>query len=64
MFFSHTLPSVTTRGDAHAIVSSRTPTLAAVTVVPSAILAGSDPRPLSRYRSLTVTFTPGDLCSW
>ena len=29
----------------------------------AAILAASDPRPLSRYRSFTATFTPGDLCS-
>ena len=74
--FSHTLPSVTTRaGMRTRSVSSRTPTLAAATVVPSAILAdsdpgrqrsswasilaGSDPRPLSRYRSLAATFAPG-----
>ena len=37
-------------------VSSHTPTLVTATVVPSAILAGSNPRPLSHYHSFAVTF--------
>ena len=37
-------------------MSSHTPTLATATVVPSAILAGSNPRPLSHYHSLVATF--------
>ena len=42
-------------------VPSHTPRLAAVTVVPSVILEGSNPCQLSCSRSTVATFAPGDL---
>ena len=64
MVFPHPPNCDSVRGRTHAqAVSSRTPTLATLTVVPSAILTGSIVHLLSRYHSLAATFTPDNLCS-
>ena len=65
--FFHRLPSVTMHRDAHTLcVVLHTDTCHSDCCPLSnqtAILTGIDPRLLSRYCSLTVTFTPGDHCS-
>ena len=58
---TYRLPRVVTLSGTRCPLPFRTLTPAAATVAPSAILTGSDPRPLSLPRTLAATFAPGDL---